>query len=266
MHLERVRAAPHEPFTRPRAGRERDRGRAGSPARSARRTWWSTRVRRRLASTTTATWSAHVLRVDGEGIERSVHRIGAYVGAGSVAPVLRPFAVRGSRRRLLRNAVVARRPPRSDLLPRGTRHERLRVRAQGRRPAPGRVARALRRRRARRAFGELAAHGAGARRPVRIRDLARPRHRPTSRTPTAARCCASSQPLLDAGVAVVPAAARRHPDATRPRAAPGRARHVAARAQLAATPRSRCARPSTSARTRRRTSRSSARDCRPRST
>ena len=45
-------------------------------------------------------------------------------------------------------------------------------------------------------------------------------------------------------------AARRHPDAARPRAPPGRARDVAARASCARrapTPRSRCARPSTSA-------------------
>ena len=45
---------------------------------------------------------------------------------------------------------------------------------------------------------------------------------------------AKLQPLLDAGRPVVPAAARRHPDAARARAAPGRARDLAVRAAASA--------------------------------
>ena len=84
-------------------------------------------------------------------------------------------------------------------LPRAARPERVRVRAEGRREAPGRVARPVRRRRARalrrarRARRATTARGSASRsRPVSTST--------TSRPPTAPRCSPSSQPLLDAGV------------------------------------------------------------------
>ena len=131
------------------------------------------------------------------------------------------------RRRLLRHAVDARGPPRRHLVPRAAGPERVRVRAEGRREAPGRVARAVRRRRARpvRRAGRARPR---SRRPVRLRDLARPRHQlRVGRRPGRAPRQAAAPPRR--GRLVVPAAPRRHPDAARPRPAPGRARHLAAR-------------------------------------
>ena len=58
----------------------------------------------------------------------------------------------------------------------------------------------VRRRRARDGSRELAAHARDARRAVRLRDLARPRHRPTSRRDDRAALLAKLAPLLDAGV------------------------------------------------------------------
>ena len=147
------------------------------------------------------------------------------------------------------------------------RHERIRLRAEGRRQAPRRVARAVRRRRAAavRASWRRAATTPACGSVSRSR---RASTSPTSRTPTAPRCSREAPPLLDAGVTVVPAAARRHPDATRARAAPGGPRDLAARraARRGADARSRSAPPSTSGRSRRRTSPSSAPVCRPTST
>ena len=90
---------------------------------------------------------------------------------------------------------------------------------------------------------------------------------PTKPTPTAPRCSPSSRPLLDAGVDVVPARARRHPECSR---ASRRARPTlddagsldALRARRADARCSARARPSTSARGRRRTSASSPRAAR----
>ena len=206
---------------------------------------------------------------------RSSVRCGAYrvpCRSAGTRPVRSPDGpiVRRARHRrgLLRDAVVARRPARRDLVPRAAWAERVRVRAEGRRRSTG-------------------PSGACPTTPASARGSAS-----SPRTPTrhGVRFGFAISPGLDidyesdadraallAKLAaaprrrrpVVPAAARRHPDAAGPRAAPGRARDLAARASCARrapTRRSRCARPNTSGRARRRTSPSSARACPPTST
>ncbi len=108
-----------------------------------------------------------------------------------------------------------------------TRHERVRVRAERRRKAPGTMARAVRHRRAR-TFPRARRARSRARGAVRLRDLSRPRHHlRVGRRP----CALAREARADArrGRHLVPAARRRHPDAAGDRAAPGRARVVAAR-------------------------------------
>ena len=171
-----------------------------------------------------AAWTA-------EGVERSVHRIGACSAAPDQCRTLVPMGrVRRARhrRRVLRHAVVARRPPRRDLVPRAARAERVRVRAQGRRQAPGRLAGSVRRR------ASSTGSASSPRTAPRTARGSGSRSRPaststTSRTPTAPRCCAKLAAAARRGRAVVPAPARRHPDATRARAASGRARDLAVR-------------------------------------
>ena len=219
-HLERVRSAPHEPFARRAPGREQavaepvhqrvelgERGRRRASRRRSRRR----RPRPCRARSARGRRGHRAVRSSGRSVR----------GAGSVPPVARSFAVRGVVEGVLRHAVDARRPPRGHLVPRGARHERLRVRAEGRRPAPGRVARALRRRASCGSSASSPAHGAtnGVRFGFAISpgldiDYESGADRAT--------LLAQARAAARRGRHVVPAAARRHPDAARARAAPGR--------------------------------------------
>ena len=80
------------------------------------------------------------------------------------------------RRRLLRHALDARCPARGRLVPRGAGYERVCVCTEGRRPAPNRVARSVRRRRAR-PVPRAGRARRGERRAIRVRHLPGPRHR-----------------------------------------------------------------------------------------
>ena len=144
---------------------------------------------------------------------------------------------------------------RRDRVPRAARHERVRLRAEGRCEAPRRLAHALRPRRDCEQFARACAARDRERRAVRLRDLARPRHhvrigeRPRDVAARSSRRCATR-------VSLVPVA-RSTTSRCKPGLAPGRRpRHLAAR-RAAGMRRSRCARRNTSARGPRRTSRSS---------
>ena len=111
-----------------------------------------------LASTTTATlsgafcaWTARAS--SGAFMDRSVR------GAGSVVPVLRSFAVRGVVEGFYGTPWTHEARLEVDLVPRGTGHERVRVRAQGRRRGTGPSGASRTTPPSSTQFRELAAHG-----------------------------------------------------------------------------------------------------------
>ena len=186
-----------------------------------------------LPSTTTATVSGWVLRVHREdvGATSGVHPASRSFTAppcDSVRPRTLPAwssAFRGARRRrrVLRPAVVARRAPRDDRRSSRARGMNAYVYApkDDAKHRAG-VARAVRRRARCERFAELAdacATDAGVRFGFAISPGPRHHLRVGRRPRDAAR--RSSRRCSTHGVALVPAAARRHPDATRARAAPG---------------------------------------------